>query len=264
MKIWAHSIVKDEENFIWFAINSVLPFVDKILVWDTGSTDATVQIVREIQKMEPQKVILKEIGAVSSQEHTKARQEMLDETDADWIITLDGDEVWGEDSIKKLVDEISKNECESIVVRTINPVGDIYHYLPETAGQYQIAGKRGHLNLRAFSKKIPGLHLGGVYPREAYFDNENRPIQERDGVKFLDVSYLHLTHLARSSEEGVVAGNRKVRYEMGKAFPSDYYYPEVFFKERPAIIPTPWRKLSGFPYLLSFIETPFKKAKRMI
>lgn len=264
MKIWVHTIVKNEENFIWFAIKSVLPFVDKILVWDTGSTDATGQIVRGIQKQEPQKIIYKEYGSVSAEEHTKARQEMLDKTDADWVITLDGDEVWWDDSIKRLAEEIKRNECESIVVRTVNPVGDIYHYLSETAGQYQIAGRKGHLNLRAFSKKIPGLHLGEIYPKEAYFDEENRPIQEREGVKFLDVSYLHLTHLIRSSKEGAVAGNRKVRYEIGRAFPLDFYYPEALFRERPKIVPSPWGKLSGFPYFLSVIETPIKRIKRIL
>ena len=48
--IWANTIVHNEENFIWFAIMSVIDWVDKMLVWDTGSTDKTVEIIEEIIK----------------------------------------------------------------------------------------------------------------------------------------------------------------------------------------------------------------------
>ena len=50
MKIWANTVVHNEENFIWFAIMSVVDYVDKVLVYDTGSTDQTVSIIKEIKK----------------------------------------------------------------------------------------------------------------------------------------------------------------------------------------------------------------------
>ncbi|MBU1256082.1 hypothetical protein KKA49_00135 [Patescibacteria group bacterium] len=49
IKIIVHCLVKNEERFIWYAIKSVLPFVDKIMVWDTGSTDKTIQIIKSIK-----------------------------------------------------------------------------------------------------------------------------------------------------------------------------------------------------------------------
>jgi hypothetical protein len=37
MKIWAHVVCQNEENYIWFALMSVVSHVDKIIVRDTGS-----------------------------------------------------------------------------------------------------------------------------------------------------------------------------------------------------------------------------------
>ena len=88
MTIWANTIVNNEENFIWFAIMSVLDYVDKILVWDTGSTDKTVEVIKTINS---NKLKFKEVGKVDPMEFTKMRQKMLEESKCDWILILDGD-----------------------------------------------------------------------------------------------------------------------------------------------------------------------------
>ena len=48
MKLVSLSMVKNEEYWIWYALTSVAPHVDEILVFDNGSQDRTVEIVREI------------------------------------------------------------------------------------------------------------------------------------------------------------------------------------------------------------------------
>ena len=48
MKIWAHTLVMNEDRFIWYAVMSVIDYVDKILIFDTGSTDGTVRIIKGI------------------------------------------------------------------------------------------------------------------------------------------------------------------------------------------------------------------------
>ena len=57
------SLVKNEERFLWYAINSILPFVDKIMIWDTGSTDKTVEILKLITSP---KISFKEVRFFSS------------------------------------------------------------------------------------------------------------------------------------------------------------------------------------------------------
>ena len=48
MSVWVHTLVKNEERYIWYSVMSVIDYIDKILIWDTGSTDKTVDIIKEI------------------------------------------------------------------------------------------------------------------------------------------------------------------------------------------------------------------------
>ena len=266
MSVWVHTIVKNEEKFIWYALASVVEYVDKILVWDTGSSDATHQIIEAAASLFEDKIEFKRLGEVSAQEMSSLRQDMLEKTSADWVINVDGDEVWWDDSIGSLTKLINEkgNKLESVVVKTVNPVGDIYHFLPESAGKYQISGKKGHFNLRAFSTKTPGLNVSGIYPKEAYCDGSGKALQEKNPY-FLDVSYLHLTHLKRSSFGGSVLGRQhKYKYELGESFPPAYFYPEVFFRPRPLKVETPWEKISTKYFTKALLATPLKRLKRSL
>ncbi len=76
--IWAHTLVRNEENFIWFAINSIIDYVDKILIYDLGSTDKTIEIIKTINN---QKIILKQFPRNKDMiELGQRRQQMLDES----------------------------------------------------------------------------------------------------------------------------------------------------------------------------------------
>lgn len=262
MKIWVNTIVNNEENFIWFAIMSVVDYVDKVLVLDTGSTDRTVEIIKEIIKAKPKKIEFKEVGLVDKYEFTKMRQAMLEESKCDWILILDGDEIWWKDSIKKLVEEINKkgDKIDGVVVPMMVPVGDIYHIQEEAAGQYKLAGRRGHLSLRAI-RKIAGLHVDWPYGKEGFFDKNNKPVQERDRIIFLNAPYLHVTHLRRSSKK---RRYEKIKYELGQQVKSGFNYPEVFYKSYPSFIPLPWIKISGVKRLFAKTLTPFRKINRRL
>ncbi len=263
MTIWANCIVHNEENFIWFAIMSIVDSVDKILVWDSGSTDKTVEIIKEIIKIKGDKIDFKEVGAVDKNEFTKMRQKMLEGSKCDWILVLDGDEIWWEDSIKKLINKIKTNgnNIEGIVVPMIVPVGDIYHFQEESAGQYNLCGRKGHLSLRAINKKIPGLHVDLPYGKEGYFDENNRSIQERKDIIFLDVPYLHVTHLKRSLQ---IRRYDKFKYELGQKVPEDFRFPEVLYQVFPSNIQPPWVKISGIDLGKAKLMTPFRKIKRRL
>lgn len=259
MKIWANCIVNNEENFIWFAIMSVVDYVDKILVWDTGSTDKTVEIIREIIKVKGDKIEFREVGVVDKHEFTKMRQRQLDLSDCDWILVLDGDEIWWDDSIKKLVSKIKTdgNNIEGVVVPMKVPVGDIYHLQDESAGRYNIKERIGYLSIRAFSKKIPGLEVKMPYGSEGYYDNNNTPIQKRVDCAFLNAPYFHLTHLKRSSKK-----DDKFKYELGKKVEKNFKFPESLYLNYPKIVPSPWATLSGIGKVKAYLLTPLRQIKR--
>ena len=83
MKVTVHTLIKNEQRWIWYALLSVLDYVDEIIVWDTGSTDDTVSLVESIKS---KKIKLKQIEVKTPEAHTAARQQMLENTDSDWAM----------------------------------------------------------------------------------------------------------------------------------------------------------------------------------
>jgi glycosyltransferase involved in cell wall biosynthesis len=266
-KIWGNTIVKNEGKFIWFALMSVVDQLDKILVYDTGSSDNTVELIKRVQHLKPGKIEFREIGEVDSKGLAKARQTMLDESKCDWIFLLDGDEVWWSQVLKEAISLINRKDLDSIANRYFSVIGDIYHYQEERAGRYNLAGRKGHLNIRFINRKIPGLHVEGSYPFESYSDENNIKIQDRDKILFLDKYYLHFSNIQRSDMKGdkkVMKRQRKIRSEIGLRFADDFKYPEVFFVPKPRMVSSPWQPMSTSFKLKASLETPFRKAKRLI
>jgi glycosyltransferase involved in cell wall biosynthesis len=272
MSIWAHTLVMNEERYLWYAVMSVIDYVDKFLIWDTGSEDSTVKIIKEIEKARPGKVSFREIGKVNPEGYTTARQEMLDITKSDWLLLVDSDEVWWEDSIRKIVETIKKEggKFETIVTPYYNVIGDIYHHQGKEAGMYKIDGRKGHLTIRAISRHIPGLYTAKPHGQHGYFDREGKLIQERSNRLrlYIDEPFLHFTHMIRSSSRNldleVPKRGAKLKHELGMSFRPDFYYPEVFFRPRPSIVPPVWQKMDAEFLLRALFLTLPRKIKRKV
>jgi len=224
MSITVHSIVRNEDQFIWYALMSVLPYVSKVLIYDTGSSDQTSKIVKSINSP---KIVYEEKGVQTPEGLVALRQEQIDQTDSDFFMILDGDEIWPSQSIKKLIKSLTDIPKEKIAIycRTRNAVGDIYHYLPEDAGAYHFQGKTGNFAMRAF-RNVPKLSVGGVYPLETYMYDGKSLNNWDDKLQFIDAWYLHATHLKRSSSSNKILGFRSQKVEMGIKFKPEEI-PEV-------------------------------------
>ncbi len=239
------------------------------MIWDSGSTDATLEIIKTIRSP---KISKQKFSSISAETFPGFRQKMINETtnDFSWLMILDADEIWPEKSIKIATDFARNNlDFESIVVRTNNLVGDIYHRLPESAGRYNLAGKTGHLNLRFINLNIPGLHAAGVHGQQGYFDDHNQLIQDRDPqkIKFLDVAYHHASHLQRSnsraSDKQVTKRSPKMKYELGEKISRDTI-PSIFFSPRPKIVPDVTRRASLSFWIKSVLLTIPRRVKRKL
>lgn len=291
MKITAHVLLKNESRFVWYSVMSVLPFVDRIRIWDMGSTDSTLKIIEKIQDTDAakskrifqvvkyneikfnEKIIRQKMLEEEQTPETEfplVRDMMLSKTTSDWVFMLDADEIWWDDSVKQIRKTIDEegDEIESIVVPTFNMVGDMFHFQEKEAGRYHLAGKVGHYNLRAFNRKIPGLHAEGEHGIFGWTDSDGLRIEYRDPkkIKFLDAPYLHATHLQRSrthiDDKKVYKRGRKFKYEIGIEVPLDFYYPEVFFRPRPEIVPAVWEAQNLKYKSRAFFETPARKIYR--
>ena len=197
MKITTHTLVKNEEYWIKPALLSVMDQVETMLVWDTGSTDKTVAIIKSINSS---KIIFEQKGRVNRKQLVNLRNQQIKATRTPWIILLDGDEIWPENNLIQLIKAIqsAKPEIIALVNRTRNCVRDIYHYLPDDTGKYQIGKWRGSIIIRAI-RNLPGLTVVGEYPNEAYIYQGKKLQDQPERLEFVDTWYLHTTHLKRSS-----------------------------------------------------------------
>jgi len=272
MKVYAHTLVKNDARWLWYAVSSVINHVDKVLLWDAGSSDESLIIEKELIEAYPSKIEFRQREQNTIEDFKNVRQEMLDATNSDWFIVVDADEIWYEESIKGVIEVLksSSQNIESVVVPTINLVGDIFHYQNSSAGRYRFGNRVGHYNLRAVKRTIPGLHSQGIHGIWGWADNENKMIQDRgeDRLKFVDLPYLHTTFLQRSTNRikdlEVIKRSKKLKYEFGESFPKDFYYPEVFFKPRPKYIYSPWHTMSSDFKFRASLETPLRILKRKI
>ena len=90
MKISAVYIAKNEANNIARSLDSIKEAVDELILVDTGSTDETVNIFKSY------------VGNVFYQEwqddFSAPRNLALSKTTGDWIIVLDADESFSQDT----------------------------------------------------------------------------------------------------------------------------------------------------------------------
>ncbi|MDZ4229485.1 MAG: glycosyltransferase [Patescibacteria group bacterium] len=195
-KLTSHTLVKNEEVWIKPALESVINFIDTLLVWDTASTDKTVSLIKSIKSP---KIKFRQSGPVDREGLVNLRNEQIKATKTDWFLLLDGDEIWPEENLRQLIQTMAKAQPETLALvnRTRNCLGDLNHYLPETKGRYHIGEWSGHLNIRAI-RNLPGLTVVGSYPNEAYVYQGKKLQDQPERLEFCDTWYYHTTHLKRT------------------------------------------------------------------
>ena len=266
-KITVNCLATNEESWIWYAITYVWEYVDEIIVWSHGSTDMTDSLLSSTKSP---KLKYKRTVDANQANLTIYRQQMLDQTDADWLMILDGDEIWPDTNIRKTVKFIydQGQNYEFLIHPYYNLVGDVFHYQDEAAGKYRIGQHQGHITTRFINlKKISGLHYERGHGQIGLFDQQNTLIQDRKPfeAKFLDLPYMHTTHLHRSSLDYTVSKRpRKFKYEIGTQFPENFAYPSTFYKSVPVSIASPWQRPNFSYWLQSLWQTPIRYLKRRL
>src|SRR3989338_2629501 len=168
--ITACMIVKNEDRFVLYSIASVIGFVDRFIIFDTGSSDNTVKIIKGIKSP---KIIFRQKSAGSGGKLAVLRQEQADLVKNGWVWIVDADEVYPEKTSEKIVNRVqSGNSLTGIIVHRYDLLGDIYHCQDESVGSYNQFGKTGHYVLRLINKdNIGKLEVKGSYPNEYFAEN---------------------------------------------------------------------------------------------
>ena len=135
---------------------------------------------------------------------------------------------------------------------------------------YKIGDKTGHVNIRFINRSIPGLYTTKPHGQHGYFDKTDTPVQNRTHKRriFLRAPYMHFTNMTRSQTYSydlkVPKRSNKFKYETGIPFPLDFYYPEVFFVQRPEVVPSPWERMNKRFIIKSRVLKPAKIMKNKL
>jgi len=261
--ITGHMIVKNEDAWVWFAIQSVLPYLDKLLIIDTGSSDQTLKCIRSI---ESDKIVLSQVSISSREDLTLLRNKQIQATKTNWIWIIDGDEIYTEDGAKEVVSATRQN-YHGIAARRYDLLGDIYHRQDEGVGEYQLLGQQGHLLVRLINlSNFPGLHVSRPYPLEAYLDRDDQVVHSYTHDKwYITTSHLyHAMYLKRSSLGSNLPMFNRGKYKIETGIKIADKITAVFTLPRPSFVPDPLVR-RGLDYeLAASIITPIKNLKRKL
>lgn len=108
-------IVKNEEAALPRMLRSVAPFVDEIVVCDTGSTDKTVAIAREFGA--------KIVSAPFEDDFSAPRNVSLAAATKEWILVLDADEWLGDGAGRAIRAAIDQRRIAGYYLRFENHLG---------------------------------------------------------------------------------------------------------------------------------------------
>lgn len=262
--ISAHMIVKNEDQWVLYALRSILPYVDEVLVADTGSTDHTLELIRSINSP---KIKLTQHHVTLAKELTKIRSLQLQSSKYPWVWIIDADEIYPEKTAKECLAATDNNDLEGILVRRYDLLGDIYHRQIESVGQYDLFGHKGHLLIRLVNlAKLKNLSYAGDYPNEGFFDQSHHSILTHDPSLWQTTdNYLyHAMYLKRSSLGANLSMFNRGKYKIEKGINLGDEPPSVFMTPRPSLVSDPLSHRGMAYELTASLITPIKKIKRLI
>jgi tetratricopeptide (TPR) repeat protein len=127
-------IVKDEEEMLPGCLEAVVPWVDEVIVCDTGSSDSTREIALE------HGATLLEFPWNGS--FSDARNHALDHATGDWILYLDADE--------HLIDEDGAH-LKQLARKTW--IEGFYLVENHFTGEFEMGGQTSHMAMRLFQRR---------------------------------------------------------------------------------------------------------------
>jgi glycosyltransferase involved in cell wall biosynthesis len=203
--ITVHCRVRNEEIFIGAVLRAVLPMADRVLVYDTGSSDGTVDQVKAIQSP---KIELRQVGLLSPIELTALRNEMADRTDTEWYIKVDGDEIYPASAVRRILQVLPQMPptIHRLVVNRTHFYGS-YNFVSGIDGLGRIFRTK---TMRTGITPAPGNTVGHETPY--MIEDPTRPWRTYSATMPKDVFFFHCQYMRRSMKDdqlGRLRGWRK-------------------------------------------------------
>lgn len=136
-------IIKNEEKYIQKCIDSVFDIVDEIIIVDTGSTDSTLEIIKNYN--------VKLYKYTWNNNFSDARNYAIDQSSSDWILFLDADEVLDNSSKLKVMEFIKNTDLDGCHFL-------VHNYISENMKDYTL-----HYALRLFKNNKGYYYKGKIH-----------------------------------------------------------------------------------------------------
>lgn len=237
-------VVKNEEKWVWFSIISIIDYVDKVIVFDTGSKDSTRDILNTLKAIYPEKMQLTFFDRFPEKDLAYLRQLQIEMTGTEWFMVLDGDEIWPKESIESIVNLLPVTNASLVAVPFINFVGNLNNIQNPAVNTYRLKDVTGSFTLRFIRTKYRNVRASGIYGVEGYYDNSGEPIQSHEeDLILLDKGFQHTSLLIRSKNliYDFTIKYRRKKFLAKAAYVRDFDLADVFLhKNIPPIVPDPF------------------------
>lgn len=138
-------IVKNEEEHLPKALNSVKDAVDEIIIVDTGSTDNTVEIAKSFGA--------KVYFYKWNDDFASARNEALKHATCDWILSMDADDEMRSEDILRLKEYLKSTDALGVSIPIFSELEDRSLNMKNTTVNYLVRVFKNDPRIR-FSRRI--------------------------------------------------------------------------------------------------------------
>lgn len=212
--ITVHCLVRNEEYFVRAALASVLPIATRVLVYDTGSSDRTLE---EIATLRSAKIEVVQKTDASPRRLTEYRNEMIEQTTTEWFWLVDGDEIYPARALARLERELSRvpDWVHRIVVCRRHFVQSL-NFITLYDGLGRIYRSRRIRIIKDYPRQTSCLR-----------DDPSAPFERFSTTFPRDAFFFHCSHLPRSSKDGELGRLRGWRQLPFPALPYFGPWPET-------------------------------------
>lgn len=197
IEICSHTLVRNGTPFLDIVLRAVEPYVDRMLITiSEKSTDGSLSIVNDFQEEFRRKVRVMYENVDNPAKLTLERQKMVDLTHEDWILFLDDDDYWPEESLKEIVDLITA-EKEHLEIEWM----DALAVSPIQVVDQQFYDKHWYEH-KFFTKwfKNKDIHYVNPWPRDMILSGDKELYWKKNHLtKRLYGKYFHLSNIKNSS-----------------------------------------------------------------
>lgn len=172
-------IVKNEERFLKSCLDSVKDLVNEMIIVDTGSTDKTIDIAKEFDA--------KIIYYNWKNDFADARNVSLSYAKMDWILLMDGDDIFDSKDYDKFKDILTNSDEEH----------DIYFFNTASFAGSVNGEIINNPNVRLVRNNKGYKFRGAIHEQ---ITNENG-IPESNKIKYYNINIYHYGYLTEVTKE---------------------------------------------------------------